>query len=81
MNVCPNEVYQNGKTKSFRVQGDIHKGVRNIYSVILFPKGWSCECVDWLRKMPKNPDYECKHIQAVKQYIKGVKNDDDGKEN
>lgn len=70
MNVCPAEVYQNGKTKSFRVQGDKHKGVRNIYSVILFPKGWSCDCIDWQTNIAINPNYQCKHIKKVIDYVR-----------
>ena len=78
MKVCQSGTYHLGKTKTFRVQGDIHKGVRNIYSVTLFPKGWSCECIDWLNKMPNDPNYQCKHIKKVIEYVSGL-NDKESK--
>lgn len=77
MKVCPSGTYQLGKTKSFVVQGDLRNGKRNIYSVINFQKGWSCECFDWCKKSPSIQNYECKHIKAVKEYIEVKKNENE----
>ena len=72
MKVCPDGIYHAGKTKSFVVQGDLRKGKRNIYSVILFPKGYSCECIDWNRNIANDQNYQCKHIKKVIEYVRGL---------
>jgi len=42
---------------------------REYYTVVLYKNGrMSCECWDYLVHA-KNPNYECKHIKKVKEFI------------